>query len=113
MTDIGAKFRALHRRGDPFVLMNAWDAGTARVMAALGAQAIGTSSAAHAFTLGLPDMGHVTRDQALAHAHGFGDYIGGIAIPILKIARYRQGYRRHQILRMGQRLIPGDMPHIR
>jgi 2-methylisocitrate lyase-like PEP mutase family enzyme len=68
MSDIGATFRDLHRKGDPFVLANAWDIGSARVLAALGAQAIGTSSAAHAFTLGLPDGGTITRDQALAHA---------------------------------------------
>jgi 2-methylisocitrate lyase-like PEP mutase family enzyme len=66
--DIGAAFRALHRKGDPFVLANAWDEGSARVLKALGAQAIGTSSAAHAFTLGRPDGGHVSRDEALAHA---------------------------------------------
>lgn len=64
----GARFRALHRPGQPFVLANAWDAGSARMLAALGAEAIGTSSAAHAFTLGRPDMGHVGRDEALAHA---------------------------------------------
>ena len=79
MTDIGEKFRALHRCGAPFVLMNAWDVGSARVMAALGAQAIGTSSAAHAFTLGLPDMGHVTRDQALAHAQ---DLVAAVSLPV-------------------------------
>jgi 2-methylisocitrate lyase-like PEP mutase family enzyme len=61
-------FRALHRPGQPFVLANAWDAGSARLLAALGAQAIATSSAAHAFTLGRPDGGTVTRDEALAHA---------------------------------------------
>jgi 2-methylisocitrate lyase-like PEP mutase family enzyme len=66
--DPGPAFRALHRPGDPFILANAWDAGSARMLAALGAQAIGTSSAAHAFTLGRPDGGHVTRDEALAHA---------------------------------------------
>ena len=53
--DPGAALRALHRPGEPFVLMNAWDRGSARVMAALGAQAIGTTSAGFAFTLGLPD----------------------------------------------------------
>jgi 2-methylisocitrate lyase-like PEP mutase family enzyme len=68
MTDIGAAFRALHRPGDPFVLANAWDVGSARVLAGLGAQAIGTTSAGFAFTLGLPDGARITRDQALAHA---------------------------------------------
>ena len=63
----GAAFRALHRPGDPFILANAWDAGSARMLAGLGAQALGTSSAAHAFTLGRPDA-RVSRDEALAHA---------------------------------------------
>ena len=67
-TDIGAQFRALHQPGKPFVLANAWDAGSAKMLAALGAEAIGTSSAAHAFTLGRPDGGLVSRDEALAHA---------------------------------------------
>jgi 2-methylisocitrate lyase-like PEP mutase family enzyme len=66
--DPGAALRALHRPGDPFVLMNAWDAGSARLLAALGAEAIGTTSAGFAFTLGLPDGARISRDQALAHA---------------------------------------------
>lgn len=66
--DIGAEFRALHQPANPFILANAWDAGSAKMLAALGARAIGTSSAAHAFTLGRPDMGHVSRDEALSHA---------------------------------------------
>lgn len=64
------RFRALHNNADPFILMNVWDAGSARMMAAFGAKALGTSSAAHAFTLGLPDGGQITRDQALDHAQG-------------------------------------------
>ncbi len=67
-TDPGADFRALHQPGKPFILANAWDCGSAKMLAALGAQAIGTSSAAHAFTLGRPDGGLVSRDEALAHA---------------------------------------------
>ncbi|TMV79561.1 isocitrate lyase/phosphoenolpyruvate mutase family protein, partial [Thioclava sp. BHET1] len=66
--DPGADFRALHRPGQPFILVNVWDAGSARMMAALGAQALATSSAAQAFTLGRPDGGTITRDEALAHA---------------------------------------------
>ena len=67
-TDQGTAFRALHRPGSPFILANAWDLGSAKMLAAMGAEAIGTSSAAHAFTLGRPDGGLVTRDEALAHA---------------------------------------------
>lgn len=68
MTTIGAEFRALHQPGTPFILANAWDLGSAQLLAALGAKAIGTTSAGHAFTLGRPDMGHVTREVAIAHA---------------------------------------------
>lgn len=72
-------FRDLHAPGNPFILANAWDAGSAKMLTALGAQAIGTSSAAHAFTLGLPDGGHVSRDQALAHAQ---DLIAAVSVPV-------------------------------
>ncbi|WP_375691322.1 oxaloacetate decarboxylase [Pseudooceanicola sp. LIPI14-2-Ac024] len=67
MHDPGPAFRALHRKGDPFILCNAWDLGSAKVLAALGAQALATSSSAYAFTRGAPD-GDLTRDDALAHA---------------------------------------------
>ena len=77
--DTGARFRALHRPADPFILANAWDAGSARMLAALGAEAIATSSAAHAFTLGRPDLGHVSRDEALAHAQ---DLVAAVNIPV-------------------------------
>lgn len=66
--DPGPAFRALHQRGNPFVLANAWDMGSAKVLSALGAQAIGTTSAGYGFTQGIPDMGQLDRDQSLAHA---------------------------------------------
>ncbi|RKF16263.1 isocitrate lyase/phosphoenolpyruvate mutase family protein [Roseovarius spongiae] len=68
MSDIGARFRALHRRGDPFLLVNAWDAGSARMMESMGAQAVATTSAGHAFSMGRVDGGTLSRDEALAHA---------------------------------------------
>ena len=77
--DIGAEFRALHRPGNPFILANAWDIGSAKMLEGLGAEAIATSSAAHAFTLGRPDMGHVTRDEALAHA---ADLVAAVRVPV-------------------------------
>jgi 2-methylisocitrate lyase-like PEP mutase family enzyme len=61
------RFRALHRPGAPFIIPNPWDAGSARMLAALGAQALATTSAGFAFTLGRPDMGHVSRDEMLVH----------------------------------------------
>lgn len=60
-------FHKLHQSGC-FVIPNPWDAGSARMMAALGARALATTSAGFAFTLGRPDMGRVSRDEALAHA---------------------------------------------
>ena len=77
--DPGPAFRALHRPGDPFVLANAWDVGSARMLAALGAQAIGTSSSAHAFTQGRPDGHGVDRDTALAHA---ADLVAATPLPV-------------------------------
>lgn len=72
-------FRELHQPGKPFILSNAWDKGSAQILAALGAQAIATSSAAHAFTLGRPDMGTVSRDEALAHAQ---DLMSATSLPV-------------------------------
>ncbi len=77
--DPGPAFRALHRPGDPFILANAWDAGSARLLAALGAEAIGTTSAGFAFTRGLPDGAQVTRDEALAHAQ---DLVAATPLPV-------------------------------
>jgi len=59
------RFRAMH--GSAFVIANAWDAGSARILAGLGFQALATSSGAHAGTLGKRD-GMVTREEALEHA---------------------------------------------
>lgn len=60
-------FHGLHQSGC-FVIANPWDAGSARVMAAKGAVALATTSSGFAFTLGRPDMGQVSRDEALTHA---------------------------------------------
>ena len=65
----GVAFRALHERPGAFVLPNPWDVGTARVLAALGFEALATTSAGLAYSLGRRDgLGLVTRDEALAHA---------------------------------------------
>lgn len=72
-------FRELHQPGKPFILANAWDVGSARLMAALGAKAIASTSAGHAFTLGRPDMGHVSRDEAISHA---AELVSATALPV-------------------------------
>src|SRR3954454_8049204 len=58
-------FRALHE-GEPFVMPNPWDAGSARVLAALGFPALATTSAGFAFTLGRVDGG-VSLDDLVEH----------------------------------------------
>jgi 2-methylisocitrate lyase-like PEP mutase family enzyme len=62
-----ARFRSLHHGPGAFVIPNPWDAGSARVLAGLGFQALATSSAASACALGRRD-GTLTRDEALEHA---------------------------------------------
>jgi 2-methylisocitrate lyase-like PEP mutase family enzyme len=68
------QFQALHQRSETFVIGNPWDAGTARILAALGFKALSTTSAGLAFTLGKRDgTASVTRDQALANARSIVD----------------------------------------
>ena len=65
--DPAARFLALHRPGQPLLLPNPWDIGSARVLASLGFEALATTSSGYAATLGRRD-GSVTRDEAIAHA---------------------------------------------
>jgi 2-methylisocitrate lyase-like PEP mutase family enzyme len=58
-------FRALHE-GDPFIIPNPWDAGSAKVLAKLGFKALASTSSGFAFTLGRPD-GSVTLDEVIEH----------------------------------------------
>src|SRR5881396_490069 len=60
------RFRALHEGPSAFLIPNPWDAGSARILAGLGFQALATSSGAEAAVLGRRD-GTVSRDEALAH----------------------------------------------
>ncbi len=68
------RFRDLHARPGAFVIPNPWDAGTARILAGLGFEALTTTSAGLAFALGRRDgAGAVTRDEALANARAIVD----------------------------------------
>src|SRR5438034_9596766 len=58
-------FKALHG-GEPFIIPNPWDAGSARMLAALGFKALATTSSGFAFTLGRLD-GAATLEEVLAH----------------------------------------------
>jgi 2-methylisocitrate lyase-like PEP mutase family enzyme len=68
-SDKATRFRALHQGPGAFVIPNPWDAGSARILAGLGFQALATSSGASAGILGRRD-GKVTRDEALGQARG-------------------------------------------
>ena len=70
----GASFRALHE-GEPFVIPNPWDAGSAKAFAALGFAALATTSAGFAFTLGRAD-GDVTLDEVCAHIRTLNEATG-------------------------------------
>jgi 2-methylisocitrate lyase-like PEP mutase family enzyme len=65
--DLAARFLALHRPGQPLLLPNPWDLGSARVLASLDFKALATTSSGYAATLGRQD-GSVTRDEAIGHA---------------------------------------------
>src|ERR671910_2010859 len=59
-------FRGLHE-GEPFVIPNPWDTGSARVLEGLGFKALASTSSGFAFTLGRLD-GEVTLDEVVEHA---------------------------------------------
>ncbi len=73
-----ARFRAMHEGPGAFVIANAWDAGSARVLAGLGFTALATSSGAAAGVLGRRD-GKVTQSEALAHCRLIA---GAVDIPL-------------------------------
>jgi 2-methylisocitrate lyase-like PEP mutase family enzyme len=79
VTDLAAEFRALHVPGDPIVLVNAWDAASARIVEASGARAVATTSAGVAWSLGVPDGGVLDRDSALG---AVARIVRGVRVPV-------------------------------
>lgn len=93
-TEKGDIFRALHHRNRAFIIPNPWDIGTARLLAHLGFEALATTSAGYAFSLGQRDN-TISRDQMMKHVaeiasatdlpvsadleNGFGDDPGTVA----------------------------------
>jgi 2-methylisocitrate lyase-like PEP mutase family enzyme len=63
----GTTFRALHERDRAFIIPNPWDAGTARLLAQLGFEALATTSGGYAFSVGQPDN-TIGREETMAHA---------------------------------------------
>jgi 2-methylisocitrate lyase-like PEP mutase family enzyme len=78
MSPKGAAFRALHQQNRAFIIPNPWDIGTARILAAMGFQALATTSAGMAFSLGLPE-GRVSRDDTLSHCRSI---VAATALPV-------------------------------
>ncbi len=76
--DRAAAFRALHERPGAFVIPNPWDAGSAKLLAGQGFEALATTSAGMAYTLGRPD-GDATRDETLANAR---EIVDATALPV-------------------------------
>lgn len=76
MTEIAERFRALHER--LFLLPNPWDAGSAKLLASLGFEALATTSSGFAATLGRADYA-VTREEALAHA---AELVAAVDVPV-------------------------------
>jgi 2-methylisocitrate lyase-like PEP mutase family enzyme len=74
----GTTFRALHQRDRAFIIPNPWNVGTARLLQSLGFEALATTSAGFAFSIGKPD-GAVDRGTMLAHA---ADLVGSTDLPV-------------------------------
>ena len=70
-------FRALHS-GEPFVIPNPWDAGSARMLEELGYKALATTSSGFAFTLGRAD-GDVSLDEVIEHTRLL---VNAVSIPV-------------------------------
>jgi 2-methylisocitrate lyase-like PEP mutase family enzyme len=64
--DKGERFRDLHKRDGAFIIPNPWDAGTARLLELLGFEALATTSAGYAFSVGRRDN-TIGRGAMLAH----------------------------------------------
>ena len=73
------QFRELHRAGDPLILFNVWDAGSAAAVAKAGAKAIATGSASVAAANGFGDGEEVPMDFALANAERI---VGAVDVPV-------------------------------
>ena len=72
-------FAGLHRTGQPLLLANAWDAGSAVAIEAAGAKAIATTSAGVAWSLGVPDAAGLGADRAAAV---IGRIVAAVSVPV-------------------------------
>jgi 2-methylisocitrate lyase-like PEP mutase family enzyme len=78
VADRRARFRELHARDQLFVMPNPWDVGSARLLEKLGFEALATTSAGFAWSLGKGDQS-VTRDELVAHV---GEISAAVPLPL-------------------------------
>jgi 2-methylisocitrate lyase-like PEP mutase family enzyme len=78
MTIRAEEFLALHVPGQPLLMPNPWDVGSAKLLESLGFSALATTSSGYAMTLGRLD-GSVSRDEALAHAAAL---VASVEVPV-------------------------------
>ncbi len=77
-TNVVDRFRELHDQDGIFIIPNPWDVGTARIFASMGFEALATSSAGFAFSIGVVD-GAVGRERMLAHCR---DLVDATDLPV-------------------------------
>lgn len=78
LADKGKNFSALHKRTGAFIIPNPWDVGTARLLAYLGFEALATTSAGYAFSVGQRDN-TIDRDQMMSHV---ADIVSATDLPV-------------------------------
>ncbi|HMC39666.1 MAG TPA: isocitrate lyase/phosphoenolpyruvate mutase family protein [Acidimicrobiales bacterium] len=91
-TGRAGRFLALHVKGRPLLQPNAWDAGSARILASLGFEAMATTSSGFAASLGRPDGG-ASAEEVLAHCAAI---CQAVEIPVA--ADLENGYAREPTL---------------
>ncbi len=88
--DKGDHFRALHERDSAFIIPNPWDVGTAHLLATLGFDALATTSAGHAFSLGQRDT-TIDRDEVMTHCRAIASGCFPRAEPPLPVRQLLRG----------------------
>ncbi|TDD89846.1 isocitrate lyase/PEP mutase family protein [Actinomadura rubrisoli] len=95
MTDHAARLRDLHRPGDPLLLPNVWDAGSAKIVQEAGFPALATASAAVSAMLGYPDHEGAPAEEMFAAA---GRVIRAASVPVTVDAEAGYGLRPEELV---------------
>lgn len=95
MTDNAARLRELHRPGDPLLLPNVWDAGSAKIVQEAGFPALATASAAVSAMLGYPDGEGAPVEEMLAAA---GRVVRAATVPVTVDAEAGYGLRAAELV---------------